>query len=157
VTREGGQSDPRTVKNRKGTGREPEKQAVELPDWMPAKLWMDFVEHRRKAKAPMTDIAQQRAISKLERMRADGQDIEAVVEQSIINGWKGLFPVKNDTGYCNDRFNNSVKALNSIFGEHEHGQNNFQAGHGLSVSSLLEGADDGDGSSLLGSVGQLAG
>ena len=45
----------------------------------------------------MTDVAQRRALKKLEGMRQEGQDIEAVIEQSIINGGKGLFPVKGAT------------------------------------------------------------
>jgi len=152
---EAGQSAPRTVKNRKGTGREEERKVLELPEWMPKTLWGDFVEHRRKAKASMTDIAQQRVLKKLAAMRKEGQDIEAVVEQSIINGWTGLFPVK-ETRRNESRFSNSIEALNSIFGE-EHGQDDISAGHGLSVSSLLEGDHERDGSSLLGPARRSAG
>jgi len=158
VTQEVGQSDPRTGKNRKGTGREPEKEAVELPDWMPANLWADFVEHRRKTKAPMTDIAQQRALKKLAAMRSEGQNIEAVVEQSIINGWKGLFPVKADRCQSapGSRFTASIDALNSLFGDN-YAQEHISGGHGLPRGSILEGNHPGDGGRLLGSARRNAG
>ena len=148
----------RTVKNRKGTGREPKKGAVELPEWVPRQTWADFVEHRRKAKTPMTDIAQQRALKKLAVMRAEGQDIEAVIEQSIINGWKGLFPVKEarGPGSRGDRFSNSVAALQSLFGD-EHGQDNVSAGLGLPVGGLFEGDHEGAGGGVLGSARRSAG
>ena len=152
------QSDTRTVKNRKRTVREPEKEAVELPEWMPTGVWAEFVEHRRKMKAPMTDVAQRRALKKLARMRTEGQDIEAVVEQSIINGWKGLFPVRADRRQADAKtgFDRSISALSSLFGE-EHGQDGFSGGHGLPVGGLLEGNHERDGGGVLGPACKPAG
>ena len=142
-----GQSDRLTVKNSKGTEREPKKRGIELPGWMPGQTWADFVEHRKKLKSAMTDIAQKRAVKKLAAMREEGQDIEAVIEQSIINGWKGLFPVKQDKG--GDRFSRSVDALNSIFGE-ENESRDIQGRNGVHGGGLLEGAEHADFSSVLG-------
>ena len=42
----------------------------------------------------MNDIARIRAIAELERLRNEGHDPSRVIGQSIVNGWKGLFPVK---------------------------------------------------------------
>ncbi|BAO43876.1 helix-turn-helix domain-containing protein [Thiolapillus brandeum] len=149
------QRDPLTVSNRHKPSEPSKGKAVELPGWMPENLWRDFVEHRRKTKAPMTDIAQQRALKKLGTMREEGQDIEAVVEQSIINGWKGLFPVK-EVRQNGSRFSNSIEALNSLFGD-EHGQEHIQAGHGVPVRGLLTGADERDRGGVLGPARQSAG
>lgn len=74
-------------------GRETVPRAVKLPQWLPADDWQAFVDHRRRLRAAMTDVAQTRAIAELDRLRADGHEPVAVINQSIINGWKGLFPL----------------------------------------------------------------
>lgn len=73
---------------------------TQLPDWLPREVWNDFKEMRRLIKAPMTLRAETLLLRKLSRMRADGQDPIAVVEQSIEMSWRGLFPVKHTaTGF----------------------------------------------------------
>lgn len=67
-----------------------------LPDWLSPEAWADFVEFRKKAKAPLTDRAAELAVKKLEALRSGGNDPRAVIEQSILHGWKGLFPLKGD-------------------------------------------------------------
>lgn len=78
-------------------GRETAPRAVTMPPWLPAADWQAFVEHRRRLRAPMTEVAQARAIAELDRLRTDGHDPLAVINQSIINGWKGLFPLHQRT------------------------------------------------------------
>lgn len=65
-----------------------------LPDWLPAELWAQFQEHRRQLKKPMTDVAKTRAVAKLATLKAEGHEPTDVLDQSIVNGWKGLFAVK---------------------------------------------------------------
>lgn len=67
---------------------------VELPPWLSSNDWDDFLDHRRSMKAKMSLVAQRRAIKLLERLHENGENIEEVINQSIVNGWKGLFPVK---------------------------------------------------------------
>jgi len=60
---------------------------------------IDFIDNRKKIKAPMTDRAIEMMLSKLEDMTTDNNEKIAILEQSIINGWKGIFPVmKEKTG-----------------------------------------------------------
>lgn len=65
--------------------------AIAIPQWLDAELWFEFLRHRKTLKKPMTDYAQQLAFKLLERFRAAGHDPRAVIEQSIFNGWQGLF------------------------------------------------------------------
>lgn len=65
-----------------------------LPEWVPREAWDGFIEMRKKAKSPFTGRALNLAISELEKLRAQGQDPGAVLNQSVMNGWKGLFPIK---------------------------------------------------------------
>lgn len=62
-----------------------------LPDWLDADLWAEFVKHRKALKKPMTEFAQTLAFKTLERVRSAGHDPRASIEQSIFNGWQGLF------------------------------------------------------------------
>ncbi|MHB1285524.1 MAG: helix-turn-helix domain-containing protein [Leptospirales bacterium] len=66
-----------------------------LPDWLDPKDWNDFLSFRREIKAPMNAVAQRRAIIQLEQLRNEGQDPSQVINQSIVNGWRGLFSVKD--------------------------------------------------------------
>lgn len=55
----------------------------------------DYVAMRKKIKSPMTDRAVELAISKLEKLSGgDNDKTIAILEQSIMNSWKGLFELK---------------------------------------------------------------
>lgn len=59
--------------------------------------WEQWVEYRREIGKPMTRTAAARILKKLERMmEEDGQEPWRVIHQSIENGWRGLFPVKDE-------------------------------------------------------------
>ncbi|BBE09648.1 Uncharacterized protein MCB1EB_1487 [Mycoavidus cysteinexigens] len=73
------------------TPGERDAPAVTLPNWLALADWEAFVKHRKRLKAPMSDEAQVRAIAQLSRLRDDGHDPSAVIDQSIVSSWKGLF------------------------------------------------------------------
>jgi hypothetical protein len=68
--------------------------AVALPDWIPAEAWDGWLEVRKKSRAPNTSRALRLAIAELARLKAAGQDVRAVLEQSTLRGWRGVFEVK---------------------------------------------------------------
>lgn len=57
----------------------------------------DFIAHRKAMKKPLTDRAAELIVSQLVGCR----DPVAAINQSIMNGWQGVFP-KRDTGGKND-------------------------------------------------------
>ena len=61
------------------------------PDWLDVALWAEFLSHRKALKKPMTDYAQALAFKLLERLKAAGHDPADAINQSIFNGWQGLF------------------------------------------------------------------
>lgn len=75
--------------------RREEVNTSKLPDWVPKDAWACFVEMRKKQRQPFTDRAVELAVGKLEQLKNAGQDPVLVLEQSVLNGWKDLFPVKN--------------------------------------------------------------
>jgi hypothetical protein len=80
-------------KNKNKPTRVPARETT-LPDWLPADVWKDFIDFRKKIKAPLTDRACELIIDKLSKLRAEGYDPTDVLNQSIVCGWKGVFEVK---------------------------------------------------------------
>lgn len=64
---------------------------VEIPDWLDEALFVDFVEHRKQMKKPLTGVALSRLIPSLTRLRDAGHDPNEALERSIANGWQGVF------------------------------------------------------------------
>lgn len=52
-----------------------------------------FAEHRKKLKKPMTGRAKELMLSKLSKMASTEQEQIAILNQSIVNGWQGVFPL----------------------------------------------------------------
>jgi len=67
---------------------------IDLPNWLDKATWADFEEMRRKMKRPLTDAARKLAIKKLLKLWQENRDHPTdVLEQSILNGWQGLWPI----------------------------------------------------------------
>ena len=65
----------------------------ELPDSIPGELFMEFLDMRKNIGKEMTANAVKLAIGKLEKLKAEGHEPKAVLEQSIFRSWAGLFPI----------------------------------------------------------------
>jgi hypothetical protein len=73
------------------------KQAKDqLPLWLPAEAWEAYLAMRKEIKKPLSAYGQRLAISTLTQLWAEGHDPRAVLEQSIFNCWRGLFPVSQN-------------------------------------------------------------
>lgn len=79
------------------------KDKAVFPEWLNQELFGDFVAMRKEIKKPMSDKAVILAIGKLEKLKAEGEDIDAVLEQSIFNTWQGLFAVKKPNQIVNQK------------------------------------------------------
>jgi hypothetical protein len=58
------------------------------------RTFRDFIRHREQIKQPMTENAVRLMIGKLEKMTTDNNERIMILEESIMNGWKGIFPLK---------------------------------------------------------------
>ena len=76
--------------------KENKKEKIAIPNWIPKKEFDEYKKMRTKIRKPMTDRAVELAIKKLETLKSEGYDPQQVLEQSILNSWQGLFPLKDD-------------------------------------------------------------
>ncbi|HBX7652383.1 phage replication protein O [Raoultella ornithinolytica] len=69
--------------------------AVQLPDWLSAEIWLSWVAYRRDLKKPIkSQQTVTQAINLLDRCRLNGYSPDEIINQSIANGWQGLFEPK---------------------------------------------------------------
>jgi len=81
-------------KTKERNARKSSLVVITPPSFLNENIWNEFLEHRKSMKSPMTELAQRKAFKVLEKLKEEGQDVEQVVNNSIVNGWKGLFPIK---------------------------------------------------------------
>lgn len=91
-------ADIKWTREEKRREDKPIAPAEPLPDWIPAKPWGDFVEMRKKIKKPMTAAAEGLLVKALDQLRKEGHDAAAVLNQSIMNSWQGVFGLKPGAG-----------------------------------------------------------
>lgn len=66
-----------------------------LPDWIDPDAWAAWKRHRRAIRKPLTPDAEALSLRELAKMRGDGFDPKAVIENAILKGWQGLYPPKD--------------------------------------------------------------
>ncbi len=78
--------------NEAGTTKAPR---FALPDWISKDAWNAFEEMRKgNGKALKTDRARELLVAKLDKLRGAGHDPTAVLEESTMNSWLGVYPLK---------------------------------------------------------------
>lgn len=67
---------------------------IALPAWLPEELWSEFLKMRKSIKRPATEFAQMLILKTLYQLKAEGHDPVACIEQSLINCWCDVYPLK---------------------------------------------------------------
>jgi hypothetical protein len=75
-----------------------QKGVATLPDWIPVEAWNGWLEVRQRNKAPNTARALNLAMRDLERLKGQGHDPVAILENATVRGWRGLFPPSKVNG-----------------------------------------------------------
>jgi uncharacterized protein YdaU (DUF1376 family) len=94
-----------TITITKTNKEQDQKQGAMRPSWLDEADWESFKKHRG---SKFTIRAQDMMIKQLSHYRDKGQDPNAMLQRSIANGWKGVFPEKqnganNGPGYISER------------------------------------------------------
>lgn len=82
--------------------------------------WKDFKDMRIKIRKPMTRRAEELLIMKLDKLSNNEKEQIDILNQSIMNSWQGVFPLKKITENIK-----SVGTLKERMGGIEDGQENF--------------------------------
>ena len=56
----------------------------------------EFIKHRKSIKSALTTLALKKIITKLDVLAKDDNTKIAILENSIMNGWKSVFPMSDD-------------------------------------------------------------
>lgn len=60
------------------------------------KALKDFKTMRKKIRKPMTERAEELLLNKLNKLSNSEEEQTAILNQSIMNSWQGIFPLKKD-------------------------------------------------------------
>lgn len=85
------------VKNQEGTSKKRggfDASSIGLPDWLEQDDWSRWCKDRKQRGKGITEDAARLQIKKLGDYRSDGFTPAEVIENSIANGYQGLFPPK---------------------------------------------------------------
>lgn len=107
--------DPKPEPKTKTKGLKP--SVVSLPSWIPKDAWDLYLKNRIKIKKPLMEDAWHLAFMKLEKLKEAGHEPEAVLNQSSLNGWQGLFEIKEQTGKSGDRPRSFREQVNRAAGD----------------------------------------
>ena len=74
---------------------------------------LDFIEMRKTIKKPLTTRALELLIKKLGELAANDKDKILILEQSILNNWQGVFPLKDNASNSkpNNEFSDVARAI----------------------------------------------
>lgn len=87
---------PTTNKNVKNVKKEKNERKTYSDNPLLNDSIIEFVEYRKSIKKPMTDYAVKLLIGKLDNMTSDVNEQIEILNQSIVNGWTGVFPLKQE-------------------------------------------------------------
>ena len=59
-------------------------------------IWNEYLIMRKRIRRPMTEWAKKLAFDTLDRLTGDIQEAKGIINQSIMNSWQGLFPLKSN-------------------------------------------------------------
>jgi len=75
-------------------------------------VFEEFIKMRKKIRAPLTEKALELAIKKAFNLaQNDPEMVKAIVEQSIMKSWRGLFELKDDQGIKKAKGNEFIDML----------------------------------------------
>lgn len=66
-----------------------------IPDWIPQNTFLEYLEMRNKIKKPLLEKSFPRFFASLKKVCEESRaSPEQILNQSIINSWQGIFPLK---------------------------------------------------------------
>ena len=103
------------IKEKKSTRKESISEILEKIENLKLKeTYLDFLEMRNKIKSPIvTERALKMLINKLNSLATDQKEQIAILEQSILNNWKSVYPIKTSYNQDKNSYGKFVKSLSN--------------------------------------------
>ena len=97
----------KNIKKKKAPSAESAESAAAMciPEYIPEALLLDFYEHRKSLKKPMTDRAKELLISKIIDLYNEGNDPARLLEEAIMRGWQTVYATNESKGRKNNAEN----------------------------------------------------
>lgn len=92
---------------------ETRKDEERLPEWLDAEAWRRWEQYRKEIGKPLSNRSRRAQLAMLEGQHRIGLDPAASIEESIRQGWVGLFPAKGQ----NARRARGQQAVEAFSGE----------------------------------------
>lgn len=86
-----------------------------LPEGIDPAAWEEFEQHRKEIRKPLKNMGRTKNANILLKMTIP-QQIEAI-NNTIANGWAGIFPPKNNPKKANNNHTDINKAFLEAFGK----------------------------------------
>ncbi len=81
---------PRKVPSNRKKRKKEKEDAWIVPQGLNSEAWQEYEKHREQFDPPMSNMARTKGANLIKDLSADEQ--QKVIDKSIRNGWKGLFP-----------------------------------------------------------------
>lgn len=82
-----------------------ESEIEVIPNCIDISKWEEWKNYKKEKKQKLTKSTADKQLKNLQKWHLEGQDPNEIIDNSISNGWAGLFPLKQQKS----TFNNNVK------------------------------------------------
>lgn len=88
--------------------------AFEPPEWIDRAAWDGYVEMRKRKRAAPTKRACELVVAALDRMRSEGHNPNAALDQSTRNAWTDVYPLKPGNDHANSGSGRSLSPAERV-------------------------------------------
>jgi hypothetical protein len=83
--------------------------------------WDEWEQHRKEKRQKLTPSTKAKQIKQLTAWHGQGHNADEIIEQSIMNGWTGLFVVKSEKqkGGYGDKMKGTMDTIDKVFADME--------------------------------------
>ena len=83
---------------------------INIPAFVDQELWKEFLAMRKKLRAVNSDRAIKALINKIEKFHAEGVGVNPLIENSVVNSWKDIYPPRQENSNGANKSNTSPTA-----------------------------------------------
>ena len=99
------QNENPTVKDSLQVQKPKKEEEVEvIPNCIDISKWEEWKNYKKEKKQKLTKSTAEKQLQNLQKWHLEGQDTNEIIDNSISNGWAGLFPLKQQKQTFNNQY-----------------------------------------------------